>query len=138
MVGLGTVVNVALILAGRLIGTAFGRFFTPRIQDSLLKATAAGILFAGISGAMGGTLNRRRQARRRRHGPRGALARNRVAHRRGARPGPPDRPLRRMAQVRHEQQRGPQVRDAFVTASLTVAVGAMSIVGAIQDGIAGD
>ncbi len=52
MVGLGTVVNVALILAGGLIGTAFGRFFTPRIQDSLLKATAA-----GISGAMGGTLS---------------------------------------------------------------------------------
>ena len=43
-----------------------------------------------------------------------------------------------MAQARHEQQRGPQVRDAFVTASLTVAVDAMSIVGAIQDGIAGD
>ena len=57
MVGLGTVVNVALILAGGLIGTAFGRFFTPRIQDSLLKATAAGILFAGISGAMGGMLS---------------------------------------------------------------------------------
>lgn len=57
MVGLGTVVNVALILAGGLIGAAFGRFFTPRIQDSLLKATAAGILFAGISGAMGGTLS---------------------------------------------------------------------------------
>ena len=139
MVGLGTVVNVALILAGGLIGTAFGRFFTPRIQDSLLKATAAGILFAGISGAMGGMLS---IGGGRLVGGGTALVVLSLAI--GSLIGEAldlDRQIGRFGEwlkYATSSSGDPKFVDAFVAASLTVAVGAMSIVGAIQDGIAGD
>ena len=132
MIGLGTVIDVALILAGGLIGTAFGRFFTPRIQDTLLKATAVGILFVGISGAMGGRLV----------GGGTALVVFSLAI--GSLIGEVldlDRQIGRFGEwlkYATSSSGDPKFVDAFVTASLTVAVGAMSIVGAIQDGIAGD
>lgn len=57
MIGLGTLINTGLILAGGMAGLLFGRFLTPRIQDTLLKATAVAILFVGLSGALAGMLS---------------------------------------------------------------------------------
>ncbi len=56
MIGLGTLIDVTLILLGGFAGLAFGRFISERIQDTLLKATAVAIIFIGISGAMSGML----------------------------------------------------------------------------------
>ncbi len=56
MIGLGTLIDVTLILLGGFAGLAFGRFISGRIQDTLLKATAVAIIFIGISGAMSGML----------------------------------------------------------------------------------
>lgn len=56
MIGLGTLIDVTLILLGGFAGLAFGRFINERIQDTLLKATAVAIIFIGISGAMSGML----------------------------------------------------------------------------------
>ena len=39
MIGLGTLIDVTLILLGGFAGLAFGRFISGRIQDTLLKAT---------------------------------------------------------------------------------------------------
>lgn len=139
MVGLGTVIDVALILAGGLAGILFGRFFTPRIQDTLLKATAAGILFVGISGAMAGMLSI--------DGGKlvaGGTALVVLSLAIGSLIGEAldlDRQIGRFGEwlkYATSSSGDPKFVDAFVTASLTVAVGAMSIVGAIQDGIAGD
>lgn len=57
MIGLGTLIDGGFILVGGLAGLAFGRFLTPRIQDTLLKATAVAILFVGLSGALAGMLS---------------------------------------------------------------------------------
>lgn len=139
MIGLGTAIDVALILAGGFIGTVFGRFFTPRVQDTLLKATAAGILFVGISGAMGGMLSI--------DGGNivgGGTALVVLSLAIGSLIGEVldlDRQIGRFGEwlkYATSSSGDPKFVDAFVTASLTVAVGAMSIVGAIQDGIAGD
>lgn len=57
MIGLGTLIDITLILLGGFAGLAFGRFINGRIQETLLKATAVAIIFIGISGAMGGMLS---------------------------------------------------------------------------------
>ena len=49
MIGLGTLIDVTLILLGGFAGLAFGRFISERIQDTLLKATAVAIIFIGIN-----------------------------------------------------------------------------------------
>ncbi len=46
MIGLGTLIDVTLILLGGFAGLAFGRFIIERIQDTLLKATAVAIIFS--------------------------------------------------------------------------------------------
>ena len=50
VIGLGTIINVALILAGGLVGTVGGRLFTPHVQETLMKATGLSVLFVGLSG----------------------------------------------------------------------------------------
>lgn len=37
MIGLGTILNVAGIILGGLIGMLFGKLITPRIQDTLRR-----------------------------------------------------------------------------------------------------
>lgn len=43
-----------------------------------------------------------------------------------------------MAESQNRQQRGRWLCECFVTASLTVSIGAMAIMGSIQDGLVGD
>mgnify|MGYP000343806000 CR=1 FL=1 len=50
MPGLGTIINVVLLVAGGLLGLAGGRFITPRIQDTLMKASGLCVLFIGLGG----------------------------------------------------------------------------------------
>ena len=52
MIGLGTLINVACVLAGGLVGMAGGRFITKRMQDAIMKSLAVCIMFVGISGAL--------------------------------------------------------------------------------------
>ena len=52
MPGLGTLINVALIIAGGLAGLLGGRLITERVQDGLMKASAVSVMFIGIAGAL--------------------------------------------------------------------------------------
>ena len=56
MVGLGTVINTAAILAGGVCGALFGRVLSQSAQDTLMKVCGVGTLFIAISGAMEGML----------------------------------------------------------------------------------
>ena len=56
MVGLGTVINTAAILAGGVCGAFFGRVLSQGAQDTLMKVCGVGTLFIAISGAMEGML----------------------------------------------------------------------------------
>ena len=51
MSGLGTVINVAAILAGGLIGLLFGRFIGERHRDTLCKACGLAVIFIGAAGS---------------------------------------------------------------------------------------
>ena len=52
MPGLGTLINVTLIIIGGLIGLAASSLVTERLQDALLRACGACIVFVGIAGTL--------------------------------------------------------------------------------------
>ena len=139
MVGLGTVINAAAIVAGGVLGRLFGRFFTERYQDTLNKACGVSVLFIGIAGALEGMLSIQGSGI---VSGRSMLIVGCLAL--GALLGEwidlEDR-LERFGEwlkVKTGNAGEKGFVDGFVTASLTVCIGAMAIVGAIEDGIFGD
>ena len=139
MIGLGTIINTAAILAGGLCGALFGRVLGQSAQDTLMKGCGVSTLLIGISGAMEGMLTV--EAGKITGGGAlliiGCLAVGGVigellniegafAH------------LGEWLKVRSGNARDKDFVNAFVCASLTVCIGAMAIVGAIQDGLTGD
>ena len=139
MIGLGTVLNAAGIILGGLLGMAFGRFLPERIQQTLNMACGVSVLFLGIAGAMEGMLSVRD----------GALASGGTmtivgSLALGGLAGELidlERLFERFGEwlkIKTGNAREQRFVEGFVTASLTVCVGAMAIVGAIEDGMFGD
>lgn len=139
MTGLGTLINAAAILAGGILGLTFGKFMKSRYQETLTMACGVSVIFLGIAGTMekmmtvtaqglvsGGTM---------------MIIGSFVL---GSLLG------EWMNIEQHLEEFGGWLKrktgssrdhrfvDGFVTASLTVCIGAMAVVGAIQDGIYGD
>ena len=56
MIGLGTIINSAAIVAGGIIGHFTGKLFRQDQQDALTKACGISVLFIAIAGAMQGML----------------------------------------------------------------------------------
>lgn len=52
--GLGTIINVAAIVIGGLLGMLFGRFIRDRHRDTLCKACGLSVIFIGVAGALKG------------------------------------------------------------------------------------
>lgn len=139
MIGLGTVINSAAIVAGGLVGHFSGRLFRPEQREALNKACGISVMFIGIAGAMQGML--------------GIDGRSLVSGKSmlvvlclaiGTVVGEwigIEKGFERFGEWLKEKTGNAgdrQFVNAFVTASLTVCIGAMAIVGAIQDGILGD
>ncbi len=133
MTGLGTIINTAAIVAGGFLGALFGRFLTDSAQDTLTKVCGVSTLFIALSGALkemnvlgGGELLII-----------GCLAIGAVVgelldienafERFGG-----------WLKVKSGNGKDGGFVNAFVTASLTVCIGAMAVVGSIQDGLLGD
>lgn len=139
MAGAGTLINIAGILVGGLTGMTFGKIMKPRYQEILMLATGVCVLFIGMGGALenmltitdgqlcsGGTLmiiicfalgsllgewlNIERQIAR----------------------------FGEWLKIKTGSRGDATFVDGFVTASMTICIGAMAVVGAIQDGIFGD
>ena len=139
MFGLGTVINMGAILLGGLVGMLVGKAIPKRFQDILYMVCGISTLFIGIGGAMqhmlvveNGMLNTQGTMMMLLSLTVGALIGEWID-----------------LEKRLEQFGGWLKRktgnagdttfiDAFVTASLTVCIGAMAIVGSIQDGLTGD
>ena len=139
MIGLGTIINCGAILAGGLLGMLFGRFLNPRLQDGLTKACGISVLFIGIAGAMEKMLGVDGTAITS-SGTMllvvclalGALV-GEILNIEAAFTRFGDWLKRKTGNAKD----GGFV-DAFVTASFTVCIGAMAIVGSIEDGISGN
>lgn len=54
MYGLGTIINVVAIVVGGLFGMFFGRFIGERHRDTLCKACGLSVIFIGAAGAFKG------------------------------------------------------------------------------------
>ena len=139
MPGLGTIINVALLIAGGLLGLMGGRFITPRIQDTLMKASGLCVLFIGLGGTMQKMLVIDGEA----------LATTGttmliVSFALGSLIGEAinlEAAIENLGEwlKRKTGSEGDnEFTNAFVSASLTVCIGAMAIVGSIQDGLLGD
>lgn len=136
---MGTVINTAAIIAGGLIGHFAGLLFKEKQQDALIKACGVSVLFIAIAGAMEGMLSVEEGAL---HSGKGmfivlCLALGTVI---GELIGIEEwfERFGEWLKARTGNSGDRNFVNAFVTASLTVCIGAMAIVGAIQDGILGD
>ena len=139
MIGLGTLINVGGILLGGLAGLGFGKFFTERFQNTMNMACGVSVLFIGISGAMEGMLSISDGA----ISSGGAMLLT-ICLALGALFGEllnlEDKFEAFGIWLRRKtgNEGDGNFVNGFVTASLTVCIGAMAIVGSIEDGINGD
>lgn len=139
IIGLGTLINVACIIAGGIVGLCGGRFLVPRMQDTIMKATGLCILFVGLAGTLEQML-----AVEGDHLTSGGTAMMIVSFALGAAIGEAIDLDDRFEQLGIWLKRKTGSDDdasfvnGFVSTSLTVGIGAMAIVGSIQDGILGD
>lgn len=139
MYGLGTIINTAAIVAGGAGGALFGRFLKENVQDTLTRVCGVSTLFIAITGALEQMLTIEN----------GAIVSGgamlvilcltigavigELLNMEGA--------FERFGEwLKRKTGNAKDKRfvDAFVTASLTVCIGAMAIVGSIEDGITGD
>ena len=139
MAGLGTIINSAAIIVGGVFGLLFGKILNERIQDSLQKASGICVLFIGIAGAMEGMLKLSGSSL---SAGRSMLIVASLAL--GALVGEIlniEHGFERFGEwlkVKTGNAKDKSFVEGFVTASLTVCIGAMAVVGSIKDGISGD
>lgn len=139
MYGLGTIINTAAILAGGLGGALFGRFLSDSCQDTLTKVCGVSTLFIAVSGALEGMLTVENGAVVSGGAMLiiGCLAIGAIIGELLKIEDAFER-FGQWLKVKTGNARDKGFVNAFVTASLTVCIGAMAIVGSIQDGITGD
>lgn len=139
MIGLGTVINAAAIIVGGIIGLFGGKWLKPQIRETVTKATGVCVIFIGVAGvleqmltvedgkltaggttmlivsiALGGLV--------------GELLRIHLLMER----------FGEWLKQKSGNSKDDRFLDGFVTATMTVCIGAMAIVGAVKDGIYGD
>lgn len=139
MIGLGTIINTAAVIVGGLLGLCFKRGLKKNLQDILMQTCAVATIFIGAAGTLshmlvieeghistrgslllifslvlGGLLGE-------------ALSIEEKMDTLG-------RKIKELAKAEEDSR----FVDGFVNVSLIICVGAMAIVGAIQDGMSGD
>lgn len=140
MPGLGTLINAAGIIIGGFAGLLFGKLIKQRMQETMTCACGICVIFLGIAGAMEHMLTAQESGALSSGGTMmviasivlGALVGELLNIEAGL-----ERFGGWLKKVTHSDGDGGFI-DGFVNASLTVCIGAMAVVGAIQDGIYGD
>lgn len=139
MFGTGTIINTVAVIAGGVIGHFTGRLFKTEQQEALTKACGISVLFIAVAGAMEGMLQIQNSAISSGKSMLVVLciaAGSIIGELLGI-----ENWFERFGKwlkIRTGNAKDANFVNAFVTASLTVCIGAMAIVGAIQDGILGD
>ena len=139
MIGTGTLINVAAIVVGGGIGLVGGKWLNDRTQETLIRGMAVCVLFVAIAGVMSEMLVIQNGAVT----TQGTLMLV-ISVALGGLLGEAlnlDGRLEGFGRwLREKSGNGRDARflDGFITATMTVSIGAMAIVGAVQDGIYGD
>ncbi len=137
--GIGTIANAAAIIAGGIAGLIFKKKISKNLCDLLMKALGAAVIFIGVSGTLKGMLYVNEGAIETKNTMLlifsliiGTLVGNLIGIK------------------KHTERFGAFLKEkagakddagfigSFVAASLTVCVGAMAIVGSIEDGMTGN
>ena len=140
MRGLGTIINALAILAGGVLGILCKRFLKEHYQDTIIRATGFSVVFLGAAGTLSKMLT---------VSPDGSLTSGGsmvmiLSLALGALLGEwidLDAQFERFGEwLKHKtgSDGDNQFVNGFVAASLTVSIGAMAVIGSIQDGIYGD
>lgn len=139
MIGLGTIINSAAIIGGGILGHFTGRIFKKEQQDALTKTCGISVLFIAVAGAMEGML--KADGSEITSGKSmlvvlclalGTMIGELIGIEKG---------FERFGEWLKRKTGNigdASFVNAFVTASLTVSIGAMAIVGAMQDGLLGN
>jgi uncharacterized membrane protein YqgA involved in biofilm formation len=140
MRGLGTIANVAAVVAGGLLGLLVKNGLKQRFQDILIKALGLSTIFLGIAGALTGLLDISSD---------GEIATTGTAVLIASLVGGSligewvniERWLERFGEwlkrkAKSENDTG--FVNGFITTSLVICVGAMAVVGSIEDGLTGN
>lgn len=139
MRGLGTVINVALLIFGGLCGLLFGKKLNERIKDTLLSVNAVAIMMLAVGGVMqnmlslsdgklstGGTVMMIVSLTL--GGLIGEIINiNALVNKFGE-----------WLRIKSHSTGDDSFVSAFVSASCTVCIGAMAVIGSINDGVSGD
>jgi len=139
LIGLGTIINTASIILGGIIGHFAGKLFREDQREPICQACGVAVIFVSIAGAMEGMLKSEN----------GVIVSSRsmlvvlcivlgtvIGELIGIEKG-----FERFGEWLKRKtgnSSDPKFANAFVTTSFTVCIGAMAIVGSIQDGVSGD
>ena len=135
---MGSIINALAVAAGGLIGIVIRRGLKEELQDALLKALGLAVLFIGISGALqgmlyvdGGEMKTRGTMLLIFSLVLGSLV-GEILNIEGR--------LENLGEAVRKKLNvsGGSFVDGFVTTSRVVCVGAMAVVGSIEDGLRGD
>ena len=139
MIGLGTIINVAAIVAGGAVGLLGGKWLTKGMQETLLRGMGVCVMVVGLAGALeqmltieGGRLTA------------GGTMLLVVSMALGGLVGELLDLEGRMERfgvwlrAKSGSEGDNRFLDAFIAATMTVCIGAMAVVGSVQDGIYGD
>lgn len=139
MIGLGTIINTAAVIVGGIIGMFFGGLLKERHQETLTITCGVSVLFIAIAEAMEGMLK---------------ISSDGISSTRsmfvviclllGAITGELidiEGWFERFGEwlkIKSGNAKDVHFVDGFLTTSFTICIGAMAVVGSIQDGITGD
>ena len=139
MIGLGTIVNTAAVIAGGACGLLLKKGINERIQETLMKALGTATIFIGISGAMTGMLALK-DGQFETTGTMLMIFSLAIGAVLGEILRIEDRmeSLGERLRLMFRVKEGQGFVDGFLTNALVICIGAMAIVGAIQDGMLGD
>lgn len=139
MRGLGTVINVALLIFGGLCGLLFGKKLNERIKDTLLSVNAVAIMMLAVGGVMQNMLSLSDGKL-----STGGTVMMIVSLTLGGLIGETininalvDK-FGEWLRIKSHSTGDDSFVSAFVSASCTVCIGAMAVIGSINDGISGD
>lgn len=136
---MGTVYDVILILLGGFVGRIFGKFISPKIEETTIKITGIGLIMLAISGCLSKALIVTDEGIKTRGGivilvslALGAVIGEIIDF---------DRKIYDFGIWLKEKSGSGEDSlfvQSFVAATCTVCIGAMAVVGAIEDGISGN
>ncbi|MFD1671712.1 DUF554 domain-containing protein [Agrilactobacillus yilanensis] len=137
--GIGTLVNTGAVILGGFIGYLGQRFLTDRLQTTIMQAIGVAVIFIGISGSLSHMLVLKGQQL----STQGVMMAT-ISLALGALIGEAinieGRFVKIGAWLRQRAGRGNDSKfiDGFVIASLTTCIGAMAIIGPLQDALGHD